>query len=71
MYFRYKDVQKFLKEASLEKILQFHGSRGSYTVPLHVPTASPTACRAVNRLHPAVYFASVCSIRELLCEFRK
>jgi len=36
MYFQYKDVQKFLKDVSLEKILQFHGSRGSCTVPLHV-----------------------------------
>lgn len=70
MYFQYKDVQKFLKEVSLEKILQFHASRGSCTVRLHVPTASRIACRAVNRRHRAVHFASICSPRELLCEFR-
>lgn len=41
------------------------------TIPLHVPTAPRTACRAINRRHRAVCIASVCSTRELLCELRK
>jgi len=70
IYFQYKDVQRFLKEVSVEKITSiswvtwklYITSTCSYRFPYRLQSSQPTS--------PGC-FASVCSTRELLCELRK